>query len=221
MNYIKHLNGLFQLFARDTRLNPTHISLYMALFQFWNMNRFPETFYLDREETMLFSKIGSKTTYHRCLKQLHNWNYIVYVPSHNPFKGSRIKMPNFGTSDGRALDGYETSLGQAMVSYTNNNKPFQTSNKLSGESRPKNELVVKEFFKKKGWPPAEGQRFYNHYQGVGWKVGGKAEIENWRATAENWMLRATQLKTKQTEYAPSQNRDNLMTISDKNYNEPL
>src|SRR5690606_25104047 len=40
VNYVKHLNGVFRQFARDSRLNPTHISLYMALFQLWNINYF-------------------------------------------------------------------------------------------------------------------------------------------------------------------------------------
>ena len=33
MNYIKLLNAAFEKFYFDDRLNPTHISLYMALFQ--------------------------------------------------------------------------------------------------------------------------------------------------------------------------------------------
>lgn len=40
MNYIKHLNNIMIHFAEDDRLNPSHISLYMALFQLWNMNKF-------------------------------------------------------------------------------------------------------------------------------------------------------------------------------------
>ena len=36
MNYIKLLNAAFEKFYFDDRLNPTHISLYMALFQEWN-----------------------------------------------------------------------------------------------------------------------------------------------------------------------------------------
>jgi len=42
----------------------------MALFQLWNNNRFPDEFYINRNEVMQFSRIGSKTTYHRCIKEL-------------------------------------------------------------------------------------------------------------------------------------------------------
>jgi len=121
-NYIKHLNTVFIQFSKDSRLNPTHISLYVALFQIWNNNRFTEEFYVNRNEVMSFSKIGSKTTYHRCIKELDHWNYLKYIPSHNPFKGSRIKMFNFWTSDGQALYHSRPNNGQALVSIYKDNK---------------------------------------------------------------------------------------------------
>ena len=40
MNYITHLTGFFDRAGKDYRLNSTHISLYMAIFQMWNVNRF-------------------------------------------------------------------------------------------------------------------------------------------------------------------------------------
>ena len=95
VNYIKHLNAVFNQFSKDSRLNPTHISLYIALFQLWNLNRFLEEFFINRDEVMQLSKIGSKSTYHRCIKELNHWKYIVYFPSHNPYRGSKIKMFKF------------------------------------------------------------------------------------------------------------------------------
>lgn len=103
INYIKHLNAVFNQFSKDSRLNPTHISLYIALFQLWNLNRFLEEFFINRDEVMQLSKIGSKSTYHRCIKELNHWKYIVYFPSHNPYRGSKIKMLKFGTSSGQEL----------------------------------------------------------------------------------------------------------------------
>ena len=122
-NYIKHLNNVFLKIEQDNRLNPSHVSLYMALFKLWNSNRFVEVFYIHRDEVMQFSKIGSKTTYHRCIRELNNWNYIIYLPSHNPFKGSQIKLTNFGTSSGQVVyphnNNIETSTRQALVSNIN------------------------------------------------------------------------------------------------------
>ena len=122
MNYIKHLNGVFEQFSKDNRLNPSHISLYIGLFQIWNYSRFPEEFYINREQVMESSKIGSKSTYHRCIKELDSWKYLMYKPSHNPFKGSRVRLFQFETSDEQAMDLPIPISGQALVSVINNNK---------------------------------------------------------------------------------------------------
>lgn len=148
INYIKHLNGVFMQFSKDTRLNPTHISLYIALFQVWNNNFFKDEFYMSREEVMSYAKIGSKTTYHRCIRELSDWSYLLYMPTHNPFKGSRVKMFNFGTSDEQVLDPcctkIETSNGQALVSI---NKHIQTIENNKNINKPENlkNLKAKDF----------------------------------------------------------------------------
>ncbi|MFC4510205.1 transcriptional regulator [Flavobacterium buctense] len=95
MNYIKHLTGFFERVAKDKLLNPTHVSLYMSLFQFWNCNRFRNPISISRDEIMRISKISSKATYHKCLKALHSHGYIKYEPSYNPFKGSHVFLFNF------------------------------------------------------------------------------------------------------------------------------
>ena len=95
MNYIKHLTGFFEKVVLDKALNPTHVSLYMALFQFWNCNRFKNPISINRDEVMRISKISSKATYHKCLKNLHSLGYINYEPSYNPFKGSHVILFNF------------------------------------------------------------------------------------------------------------------------------
>ena len=95
MNYIKHLTGFFEKVVIDKALNPTHVSLYMALFQFWNCNRFKNPISINRDEVMRISKISSKATYHKCLKNLHSLGYINYEPSYNPFKGSHVILFNF------------------------------------------------------------------------------------------------------------------------------
>jgi hypothetical protein len=95
MNYIKHLTGFFDKIIQDPNLNPTHISLYIALFQFWNVNRFKNPISITREEVMHISKICSKATYHKCMRELNEKKYIKYIPSFNPFKGSMVVLYNF------------------------------------------------------------------------------------------------------------------------------
>ncbi len=94
MNYIKHLTGFFEKVSIDYDLNPTHISLYMAIFQLWNQNRFQNPISISRDELMRISKIASTATYHKCIKELAERDYIIYKPSYNPFRGSLLEVCN-------------------------------------------------------------------------------------------------------------------------------
>lgn len=99
MNYIKHINNIMQMFYEDDDLIPTHVSLYMALFQVWNHNRFKNPIYIHRNEIMKMAKIHSLTTYTKCIRELQKWQYIDYQPSHNPITGTKINMYNFCTTN--------------------------------------------------------------------------------------------------------------------------
>ena len=94
MNYIKHLTGFFEKVSIDFELNPTHISLYMAIFQLWNQNRFQNPIGISRDELMRISKISSTATFHKCIKELSTKGYVIYNPSYNPFKGSTLEVIN-------------------------------------------------------------------------------------------------------------------------------
>lgn len=158
MNYIKHLTGFFEKVTNDKQLNPTHISLYIALFQFWNCNRFRNPISISRDEVMRISKISSKATYHKCLKALHAQGYIKYEPSYNPFKGSHVFLfnfsddlkpllksertasPNFKPVDEQVLNKSFTSAGtstevageQVLVPSINNTNITNNQNDLNG-----------------------------------------------------------------------------------------
>jgi len=157
MNYIKHLSGFFDKVANDKTLNPTHVSLYMSLFQFWNCNRFKNPISISRDEVMRISKISSKATYHKCLKNLHALGYINYEPSYNPFKGSHVYLLNLSdelkpmlkkdrnsSSNSEPVFGLvteqvvnksctssETGTEQALVPYINNTNIPNISNNLN------------------------------------------------------------------------------------------
>ncbi|QIY83711.1 transcriptional regulator [Chryseobacterium sp. NEB161] len=104
MNYILHLTGFYDRIQHDDRLNPTHISLYLALFQFWNLNHFQNPISISRNEMMRLSKISALGTYHKCIKQLQDFGYIEYLPSFNPYKGSLVNLHNFENSDVQNLN---------------------------------------------------------------------------------------------------------------------
>jgi hypothetical protein len=111
MNYIKHLAGFFDRVAGDARLNPTHVSMYVSMFQLWNANRFQNPISIARSELMLISKISGKTTYHKCLKELSEFGYIRYDPSYNPMKGSLVYLFSFEREGVKRKPGNRTGIG--------------------------------------------------------------------------------------------------------------
>ena len=239
MNYIKLLNAAFEKFYFDDRLNPTHISLYMALFQEWNSSRFADEFYVNRRDLMRCAKIGSKSTYHRCVTDLDSWLYLCYFPSNNPYKGSKIKMSIISTSDEPVTGQYNPVLeqlaeqyrprneqvvyqhhpinGQALVSTINNTK--QENN----IKQPKGWQVVIDFFIEKDFNADEGKKFFEHYETRNWQTSDGKPIRDWRAVAKNWMDR-TELfdeKNESNKKEVSQIKDNLRTTKNKDYGQPL
>ncbi len=130
MNYIKHLTGFFNRISNENTLNPTHISLYLTLFQCWNVNRFKNPITISRDEMMKGSKIASKATYHKCIKELQRLGFLDYHPSYNPYSGTQVFMANF--SEGSNLK----PINQETASSKNNpTTPFFEL------SKPKNELL--------------------------------------------------------------------------------
>jgi hypothetical protein len=99
MNYIRHLTNFFEKVYADNKLNQSHVSLYIALFQFWNINRFENPFPVNRVEVQKLSKISSLNTYHRILHELEDFGYIHYFPSHNPMKSSMIMINDLDASE--------------------------------------------------------------------------------------------------------------------------
>lgn len=112
MNYIAHLTGFYHKILQDDRISSTHISLYMALFQFWNDQRFRKSIIIQRSEIMDLSKIRSVATYHKGMKELHQYGYIIYEPSYNPFAGSRVTITT--TSIAMSLNAELLSEGVAV-----------------------------------------------------------------------------------------------------------
>ncbi len=239
MNYIKHLTGFFDKVIQDDRLNPTHISLYVALFQFWNVQRFKNPISISRDEVMRVSKICSKATYHKCMKDLHQFDYVLYDPSYNPFRGSLVTIIdmelkseqirktkrqriNKQTSSKQELNKRATSSEQALVPSINNINTINNTNKENkNKSIVKNKIFeaptfieVETYFLESKVTIIEAQKFFNYYESNGWKIGGRSPMKNWKAAANNWMLNAEK-------FNPKVQTSNLHLNQEKDYDIPL
>jgi len=142
MNYIKHLTGFFNRIALENSLNPTHISLYLTLFQCWNVNRFKNPITISRDEIMKGSKIASKATYHKCIKELQRLKFLDYYPSYNPYSGTEVFMVNFS-------EGNNSSQNVSDKTSSNNDQttPFFEP------TEPKNEPVNGQVAEQVNEPP--------------------------------------------------------------------
>ena len=122
MNYINQLNGFFNKANGDSRVKPNHISLYLMLFNSWNLNRFNNPTGFSKEEIMKASKIRSNATYYKCMKELQTLGFIEYLPALNAHSnanvimvdlseygktGPKIKQPNYSNFE---QDSKTTSL---------------------------------------------------------------------------------------------------------------
>lgn len=222
MNYIKHLNRVQEVFIQDPRLNASHISLYMALFYFWNLNRFSQWFYISRNEVMAIAKIGGLATYHKCLKNLSDWSYLSYKPSKNRFKGSEVMMFNFETSAEQVLNKLKTIPKQALEHNTNSKK-----RKTKNKKQPNSLKEAVDFFLNNNFSTKEAEKFYGYYHKLQWKTKQGNQIINWKAVAISWMdhVELFEATEKEKKVIPLSRKrepvDHLKTSKNKNYGEPL
>ena len=165
---------------------------------------------------MRMSKIGSANTYVRCLKELHAWGYIQYIPSYNPLRGSKVNLYSFDTADDKA-DNTASDTGRVQVVIPSINVLNNIETNTKRERAPTLEQVL-EYFLKKEYPTLEARKFFNHYQANGWKLGGRTEIKDWGAAAENWMLKTSNFNQ---HGLPMGTSKDLNSNSNKDYSEPL
>jgi hypothetical protein len=90
MQAIQQLSRFIALVTDDPRIGPVHISLYGALLSLWEQNAFENPISVFSHEVMPRCKISGLATYHRSIRELHQYGYIKYVPSYNHFLGSLV-----------------------------------------------------------------------------------------------------------------------------------
>lgn len=74
----------------DPRITTAHISVYVSLWKKWKDSGINEPLSFFRSELAGLCKISSYNTFHRAVRQLHEYGYIKYVPSYNHFLGSLV-----------------------------------------------------------------------------------------------------------------------------------
>ena len=82
----------YEAIEEDARIGTTHISLYMALLQQWNLNGGMNPVTITRTVIMKAAKINARYTYNKCMNNLQGFGYIIYLPFSNPFTNSTVYL---------------------------------------------------------------------------------------------------------------------------------
>jgi hypothetical protein len=267
---------------------------------------------------MKASKINSKATYHKCMKELEALGFMEYMPTFNPHSCSNVIMVNFSgelkkrpkfepltSSKNKPVQNLTHSKSEQVVeqvndinnlknnnlssnnnqkqdvepvqkttrlkneqhieqvneqvyiynnkTYTNNiNKDiygnseilnFKNINAASVEIQEKEEKkncakkeeankngitpsieMILEYFAFKESSETEANKFFNYYSSIGWLVGGKTKMKDWKASARNWIMNQNKFQPKSNrhpELGEGLKPNHLQTSNYKNYAEPL
>ncbi len=92
MGEIKELTSFYKAIRDDPRIGTTHISLYMALFQMYNLNGFKNPISVCRKRIMEVAKISGLATFHKGIKDLQDFGYIQYEPSYDSTISSQVSL---------------------------------------------------------------------------------------------------------------------------------
>lgn len=90
MENLKLLSGFFQAIENDFRISTTHIAIFAALLQFRASRNFINPIQAYSIEIQSIAKVVSPKTYHKCMRELDNYGYIIYVPTKNKNKRSSV-----------------------------------------------------------------------------------------------------------------------------------
>jgi hypothetical protein len=77
--------------------------------------------------------------------------------------------------------------------------------------------MILEYFAFKESSEIEANKFFNYYSSIGWLVGGKTKMKDWKASARNWIMNQNKFQPKSNIPQPN----HLQTSNYKNYAEPL
>jgi hypothetical protein len=90
MDRLLIISNFFKAISNDPRIGVSHISLFCALVQCESLPGTSDLIPIKSGEIMNIAKISGLATYHRCIRDLDSYGYIIYRPSYNHRKKSSV-----------------------------------------------------------------------------------------------------------------------------------
>ena len=91
-DFVPKLSCFLYAVREDSRISPVHISLFIAIMQCWNDSKFSNPISVFTKTLMQLAKISGSATYYKTIKELSEYGYIRYKPSHDHFNRSLIYL---------------------------------------------------------------------------------------------------------------------------------
>lgn len=88
----KRMDIYVSLLLKQKGLQPSRVSVFMAILQLWKEQKHQNPFQITRRKVMKKSGIKSIATYHRCINELKDRKLIIYQPSYDPKLGSKVVL---------------------------------------------------------------------------------------------------------------------------------
>ena len=116
--------------------------------------------------------------------QSNNQYSIVTINKYNEYQSKDIEEV---TSKEQPSSKQVTTNEQPSNTTKKDNKDKNGKNKY--KAQPKNLQMVIDYMVEKNCINAniEAEKFYDHFNSNGWKVGGKAQMKDWRSAVNNWL----------------------------------
>jgi hypothetical protein len=90
MEKLSPLCRFFAAIQKDGRISITHIGVFAALLESWLEGGGENPLCAYSHEIMKVAKISAQRTYHRCIRDLHDFGYVRYEPSFKRNVRSRV-----------------------------------------------------------------------------------------------------------------------------------
>ncbi|ALM47428.1 hypothetical protein AMR72_00070 [Flavobacterium psychrophilum] len=92
MDGIQPLLDFFAAIRKDFRISAAHIGVFAALLAYRISKGNDTVVKVFSKDIMPIAKISSPSTYLRCVRELHDYGYIVYKPSYKKTVASTIQF---------------------------------------------------------------------------------------------------------------------------------
>lgn len=201
INGFHQISGFYSIvFSQEYDFKPQHISLYIFLLNQNNRNNWVEWFKCPIDLGMTGSCIGSKKTYYACLDDLQTWGLLKYEKGENMWKAPKISLVVLkSTSTHTSTIPQSEPLPEPLPTpiykpITSNLQPKTNTEAIAPNENRFTKPTINEIsiYLSEKYPTANknaintfAEKFWNHYENNGWKVG-KNKMKKWKLAFTSW-----------------------------------